>query len=106
MLYQIFHEYDVDGGFGDPVSTTEMIAVVDATQEQVDEFLKVWDKPRICDHPYGDLYEHHVIARAIPVDQIKRIEDVVPYDPETRDWPDLPDKYHSWAEWNGTEWEE
>jgi hypothetical protein len=104
MLYQIFHEYDVDGGFGDPISRSELVAVVDATQEQIDKFLEEWDKPRIYDHPYGDLYEHGITVK--PLTAIKKIEDVTPYDPETRDWPDLPDDCYSYARWTGTEWKE
>ena len=88
MLYNIFHVFDVDGGFGDAVKTEKCLGLVEATEEEIEEFLKLWDKPRIYDHPYSDLYEHHVKAEPV---KIQELSDLEPYDPATRDWPDQPD---------------
>lgn len=103
MLYNIFHVYDVDGGFGDAVTREKHIGLVEATEEEVKEFLAVWDKPRIYDHPYSDLYEHHVIARPVKIDELS---DLQPYDPKTRDWPDLPEGSYSFCAWDGEKWVE
>lgn len=84
MLFQILHIYDVDGGFGDPIEKSKTVAIVDATEDQIKEFLNVWDKPRVYDRPYGALYEHHVTA--VPM-KIVDLRDVTPYDPATRDLP-------------------
>lgn len=101
MLYQIFHIYDVDGGFGDPIEQTELVATVEATEEQIAEFIKTWDKPRVYERPFGALYEHHVIAKPVEVCDINGL---VPYDPETRDWPSLPKGVSSISRWDGKKW--
>lgn len=65
-LYAIFHGVDEDGGFGDAVYTENMMGVVQATQEEIDEFLLKWNEPIVYDHPYDDLYCHYVRAEEIP----------------------------------------
>ena len=84
----IRHEYDVDGGYGDAVPVNDIVAVVEATDEEINAFLEKWDKPRVYDRPYDGLEEHHVSAE--PIEIVKDISTVVPYDPETKDWPDIP----------------
>lgn len=99
-LYSIFHAYDLDGGFGDAVPTEDLVGVVEATEEEITKFLEVWDKPRIYDRPYSDLREHNVYAKKVLIQDLNEIR---PYDPFTRDWPDMPeDGYGKY--WNGREW--
>jgi hypothetical protein len=101
MFYQVFHVYDVDGGFGDAVKKEKCVGVTEATQEEIKKFLETWDKPRIYEHPYSDLYEHHVVVRPV---EVKPLADIEPYDPSTRDWPDLPDGEYPWCVWTRSEW--
>lgn len=84
-LYNIYHCYDVDGGFGDAVPQREHVALVEATEEEIIEFLNHWDRPRVYDIPYAKLKEHHVEAEIVKIQELK---DVQPYDPKTRMWPD------------------
>ena len=95
MFYNIFHCYDVDGGFGDAVHKRECVATVKATEKQIDNFIKEWNKPRIYERPYSCLYEHSIRVEKI---EIKDINSVIPYDPETKDWPDIPED----AGWDST----
>jgi len=88
MLYNIYHAYDVDGGFGDAIGEQDYVATVEATEKEIEEFKKEWDKPRIYSRPYADLYEHSIVVEKINVVNIK---DVVPYPPEYRDLPDCPE---------------
>lgn len=101
MLYNIFHCYDVDGEFGDAVPKQELIGLVEATDKEVNDFLNLWNKPRIYDTPYDALYEHIVIAEPV---KICELSDLQPYDPVTRDWPDQPEGNSFSLMWNGTEW--
>ena len=104
-LYNIFHQFDVDGGFGDAVGKRMHVGLVKATEEEIKNFLEIWDKPRVYEHPYSDLYEHSVVAEEVKVAELK---DVVPYDPATRDWPDLPEGMYSGSVYNTEtgQWEE
>ena len=73
-LWAIFHGYDEDGGFGDAIPEETMVGVVEATEEEINAFVKKWDKPVIYDRPYSDLYCHNVWASRIeiaPLDQLK-----------------------------------
>ena len=85
--WMITHEYDTDGGFGDAITVRDVVAIVEATEEEIDAFLKEWNKPRIYDRPYANLYEHYVTADPVEVQDLSK---VVPYDPVTKDWPDIP----------------
>ena len=96
-LYNIYHLYDVDGGFGDAVCQKRFVGMVEATESEIAEFLKVWDKPRICERPYSDLYEHKVVAELVKIQELSELE---PYNPATRDWPDLPEGCGSWSEYD------
>lgn len=101
MLYNIYHIYDVDGGFGDAVEQKRHVGAVEATEKEMEEFLSIWNKPRIYDNPYSSLYHHCVKAEPV---EVKPLDEIVPYDPETRDWPDLPEGMYSGAGWNGSRW--
>lgn len=87
-LWNIYHIYDVDGGYGDAVQITDLVGTVSATDEQIDLIVEYWNKPRVYAHPYDDLTEHTIIK-----EEVKPIYDLVnfePYDPKTRLWPDIP----------------
>lgn len=100
-LWNIYEESDVDGGFGDAVWAQNLVGTVMATDEEIKEFLEYWDKPRVYDHPYADLMEHHIVAEEVHTVDIHGFE---PYNPKTRLWPDLPGDAYSFYEWDGEKW--
>lgn len=78
-LFDIYHRYDVDNGYGDATSVDEKVATVFETQEAIDEFVKKWNKPRVYKTSYDKLYEHEVYARE---SSVKDLKDVIPYEGE------------------------
>ena len=75
-FYAIFHGYDTDGGFGDAIPQETMMGIVEATEEEIEAFIKKWDKPIVYDHPYADLCCHHVYAQEI---QLSTLDEIKPY---------------------------
>lgn len=55
MKYGIYHEYDVDGNFGDSVSQEDLIAICDS-KEIAEAYAKRWDKTHVYKTPYAPLY--------------------------------------------------
>ena len=82
-LWNIFHSYDVDGGFGDAVNREELVATVEATDEEIKDFIKKWDAPEVYEKPYAYLECHNVYALEV---EVKELQDLEPYstDPENR----------------------
>ena len=101
MLYNVYHSYDVDGGFGDAVRTKKFIGLVEATEKEIKEFLSVWNKPRIYERPYSDLYCHMVSAEPVRILELSKLR---PYDPAEREWPDLPEDAFPWYVYDGENW--
>lgn len=99
-LWQIFEDYDVDGGFGDAVLTERSCGIVEASEDEIKDFLEYWDKPRVYDHPYDDLCEHKI--RAVKIEAIHDVKTFEPYNAETRDWPDDP---HAYNLFRGAKWD-
>lgn len=82
-LYAIYHIYDEDGGFGDAVCIRDMVGVVWATKEELDAFLKQWDKMEVYDIPYATLTCHAIEAEAIEPTDISQFK---PYSTDPDDW--------------------
>lgn len=76
-LWEVFHCYDVDGGFGDAVGQKDAVGVAYATEYEIDEYLKKWDKPKVYDRPYASLYHHTVRVQKIEI--APSIDEVIPY---------------------------
>lgn len=97
-LYTIYHVYDVYNGIaGGPLQQLKNLGMVEATEKEMEEFLKEWNKPRVYYNMYDKLYEHKIIATETP---IKELKDIVPYDPTTREWPDIPYGKDFGAKWD------
>lgn len=75
-LWAIYHDYDVDGGFGDSIHETEMVGVVQATEEEIEAFIQKYDKPIIYDKPYDELYCHSVRVEEI---EMTSLDSICPY---------------------------
>ena len=87
QFYNIYHMYEVFSGSRiDRVQ--KLIGMLEATQEEINAFLKEWNRPRVYFNTGDKLYEHMVVAT--PVKKFE-VDDIQPYDPATRDWPDLPE---------------
>ena len=76
MLYQIYHSYDIDDGFeSGRTSVSDVIAVVNATQKEIDAFIKEWNQP--CTYDTECRLWHHNV-KAIPIKETK-LSDIRPY---------------------------
>lgn len=53
-MFGVFHLYDVDGGFGDAVSKSELVAICE-DENLANEYAKNFDKTRVYDKPYAEL---------------------------------------------------
>ena len=82
-LWNIFHGYDVDGGFGDPVYQEDLVATVEATDDEIKEFVEKWNKSEVYDRPYGYLECHAVFAREV---EVKMLQGLEPYSTDPDDW--------------------
>ena len=76
-LWNIFHVYDTDGGFGDAITQTELVGTVEATDEEIAEFVKKWNNPQVYDSPYADLYFGGVFVDEV---KIENLATLIPYD--------------------------
>lgn len=54
-IYQVIHNYDIDGGFGDAVSQSEVVATF-TTRSQANRFVAKYAKPHVYYRPYADLH--------------------------------------------------
>lgn len=76
-LYAIYHGYSVDGGYGDAIWEEEMTGLVWATQNEIDAYVKKYNKPVVYDHPYDDLVCHGIRAEEAAIDE--SLDQVKPY---------------------------
>ena len=53
-IYQVFHAYDVDGGFGDAVPNVDLIETF-VSKEDAKDFVERFANPHIYDKPYASL---------------------------------------------------
>ena len=53
-MYAVYHCYDVDGGFGDAISKSEIIAIFQ-TKELANTYATRWNDPHIYSKPYDKL---------------------------------------------------
>ncbi len=76
-LWNIYHHYDNDGEYGDAIPVCQHVATIAATEEEIEEFLKKWNRPRIYESPYADLWFGRVTAEMVVV---QTTESIIPYD--------------------------
>lgn len=53
-IYQVLHYYDVDGGFGDAVGCSDVIACFES-EADAKAFCEKWDRTHVYDVPYAEL---------------------------------------------------
>ena len=83
-LWNVFHEYDVDGGFGDAIPQRDLVGTAFASEYEVDQYLKKWDKPEVYEKPYASLYNHGISVERAEVSP--SLEEIIPYSPAPRGW--------------------
>ena len=54
-IYSVFHNYDVDGGFGDAVGCTDLIAIFEK-EEDAEAYVEKYNNPHVYEEPYASLY--------------------------------------------------
>lgn len=54
-MFAIIHVYDVDGGYGDAVQTSDIIGVVE-TRKEAEAYCKKYSRERVYSKPYARLY--------------------------------------------------
>lgn len=67
-IYQVIHEYDVDGGFGDAIPKSDVITMF-STKEMAEDFVKKYAKPHIYAQPYDKLKCGDLEIREVKIDQ-------------------------------------
>ena len=79
-IYIIYHDYDVDGGYGDAVDQHEILWIC-KDEEEAKAYVERWDNPKVYDKPYASLYtnalhyeEHDLYEHITP--------DMAPYEKE------------------------
>lgn len=53
--YSVFHNYSVDGGFGDSVYCTDLVAIFES-KEDAEAYVKKYNNPHVYDRPYDELW--------------------------------------------------
>lgn len=76
-IYQVIHEYDVDGGYGDAVGCEDVIAVF-SKKEDADAFVEKYANPHVYDTPYADLCCGKLVVKEMIV--LDSIDDFVEED--------------------------
>lgn len=59
-MYNVYHRYDIDGGFGDAIHEETLIATVECTKEEIEKFIKNFDKEEAYAKPYDLLCCHSI----------------------------------------------
>lgn len=61
----VFHEYDVDGGFGDAIPSKDLVLVV-ATRKEAENFVKAYASPHVYEEPYAPLRCGKLVIEELP----------------------------------------
>ena len=56
-IYCVYHNFDVDGGFGDAIDQSEVVAVFEK-EEDAKAFVDKYHDPCVYDRPYHELWHH------------------------------------------------
>ena len=56
-VYIIYHDYDVDGGYGDATDQHEILWIC-KDEEEAKAYIERWNKPEVYDNPYDSLYKN------------------------------------------------
>ena len=65
-IYNVYHEYDEDGGFGDAVSQKFLLESFES-ESDANEYVKEFENPHIYDRPYAALECGKLVVEAVDV---------------------------------------
>lgn len=54
-IYNVIHQYDVDGGFGDAISQNKLLFTT-TSKEVAEQFVNNYSNPHIYEIPYSELW--------------------------------------------------
>jgi hypothetical protein len=54
-VYNVYHHYDVDGGFGDAIGKSVLVATFES-EVDANAFVEKYHSPYVYDRPYASLY--------------------------------------------------
>lgn len=54
-VFQVLHDYDTDGGFGDAVPCSDVVVTFE-NKKDAEAFVKTFAKPIVYDKPYSKLH--------------------------------------------------
>jgi len=66
LVYVVFEDIDVDGGYGDAISTIEPV-IAFLSKEKADKYVSDNSNPVEYDHPYDALYEGGLHVEEVPM---------------------------------------
>jgi hypothetical protein len=85
-IYNVIHQYDVDGGFGDAISQHKLLFIT-TSKEVAEQFVNKYTNPHVYDIPYSELWEGElVISEQTVIDT----------------YNDIPQELIEWGEYNKT----
>lgn len=76
-MFNVFHGHDVYAGdeFGGCIYTEDYVGTVVATDEEIEEFLKKWHRPKQYGSTYGYAMRHHyIIAQQVAIEDINSLK--------------------------------
>lgn len=65
-IYNVYHAYDVDGGFGDAVYEQELVATFE-NEADAKAFVEKYSDPYVYDNPYDELYCNQFTIEAVEI---------------------------------------
>lgn len=65
MKFNIFHQYDIDGGFGDAIPQEDLLGYIEVdSEEDAKAYCDKWSVDHVYDIPYNELHEGKLIYKA------------------------------------------
>ena len=65
-IYNVMHEYDTDGGFGDAVWQCDLLASFES-EEDAKDFVSKYANPHVYDKPYADLSCGELVVEEVTI---------------------------------------
>lgn len=74
-MFGVYHEYYVDGGFGDAVPSRDLVGLC-STKEEADEYVLAWDDEYVYDVPYSVLTCGALVAEELGFLDIRKAPEI------------------------------
>ena len=87
-IYQVVHQYDVDGGFGDAIPRVDVLEVFES-KKNAEKFVEKFGNPHMYDKPYHELWCGNLFIKEIEVVPEQEIDEwLESYNKEDMWWLD------------------